>query len=60
VDCGEFAALDLVQHGLAGLHEDRGGSSRLTQPSGTSALRGRGAWSSDPPWRVRGELLAGE
>jgi hypothetical protein len=41
VDCGEFAALDLVQHGLAGHAEGFGGGS---ERSGTSGwMRSRSA-----------------
>ena len=45
VDGVELAALDLVQHGLAGHSERLGGRPSGSQPSGTSGrIRSRSAW----------------
>ena len=62
VDGGELAALDLVQHGLAG-EPERGGGVGERQPPFGGVLADAGAQLGgdvDLPGRVAGDLLAGD
>jgi hypothetical protein len=62
VDCGEFAALDLVQHGLAGHAEGFGGGVEGQPAVGDVWLDALAQRLVDPdlPGCAGGELLAGD